>query len=61
MTSYLEAVEKKPLERGDYIKLILENDLFWGLGTWDTAASSHCHVLGFKLERPISVGDAEGN
>ena len=58
MVSYLEAVEAMPLESNDIIKLILEHDLFWGLGTLqDITASSH--LLGFHLERLATTGDGE--
>jgi len=61
MTSYLQAIESKPLERNDYIKLILENDFFWGLDTCqDITASSHCDVLGLHLE-PAATENGESN
>ena len=62
MISYIDADQTTPLERKDYIKLILEHDWFWGLSTCqDMTAACHWAVLGIDLEHPTANGNGESN
>jgi len=54
LTWFLDRVENMPLTRNDFIKLILANDLFWGLGTCRDRRA-YGHLLGFHMPDGLSA------